>query len=87
MISHFFTFPKPTIMDNMDDNEFEDVMKNDVKTSWGFFLFMGLWLCLSGLWLVEGGAQDGAGWVFAIGVAILIINAVMKWRTRNEGKQ
>ena len=69
----------------MSNTEFEDVVKDDVKTSWGFFLFMALWLGLSILWLLEGDAQDGAWWMFGIGMAILIFNTVAKWRTRNEG--
>ena len=84
LISHFFTFPKPNTKSN---NEFEDVVKDDVKTSWGFFLFMALWLGVSVIWLALGGAQDGAWWMFATAVVVLLVNSVAKWFTRNEGKQ
>ena len=71
----------------MSNNEFEDVQKQDVKNSKGFYLFMAVWVIASVAWLALGGAQDGAWWALGVGVAILIINAVGNWASRNEGKQ
>lgn len=64
--------------------EFEDVQKEDVKNSKGFFLFMLAWMLVATAWLLKGGAEDGAWWMLGIGGFLLLFNAVAKWLTRKE---
>ena len=68
----------------MSDKDFKDVQEEDVKQSGGFYLFFALWMVISIIWLLNGGAADGAWWAFGIGIGLLVLNAVMNWVDAQE---
>ncbi|MFD2787966.1 hypothetical protein [Hymenobacter rubripertinctus] len=66
----------------MENDNFKDVQKNDIKRAWGFYLFCLALLIWGTVWLLQGGAEDGAWWMIGLGGGLLLINAGMNWLTR-----
>lgn len=68
----------------MSNNEFEDVQKKDVKNSKGFYFFILAWQVWACVWLLRGGAEDGAWVMFGVGIVLMLFNALMNWLTRKK---
>ncbi len=69
----------------MSIDDFKEVQKKDVKNSKGFYLFSLVWVIVAIVWLFNGGAEDGAWWMFGVGAGLLlVVNPIANWLTRNE---
>ncbi len=81
-MTHFFYFnPQPNPMPT-NENEFLKSQARDAKYSKGFYFFIICWIVGSVVWLLCGGAEDGAWLMLAVGGTLLALNAVAAYVTR-----